>query len=108
MIKRLQRFFWFAVHNLVAHPLLITRADWADLFHDWTADRIDAPDAEDPKELSLNERWAKAYAQMAAVGLIVCVYYWLFNDIATSRHFGILTMLFLILSHIKQSDNDRS
>jgi len=32
--------FWFAIHNLIAHPLLVTRANWAFRFHDWTADRM--------------------------------------------------------------------
>ena len=30
--------FWFFIHNVIAHPLLITGARWADSFHDWTAD----------------------------------------------------------------------
>lgn len=34
------KLFWSIVHNLIAHPLLITRARWADRFHDWTADRM--------------------------------------------------------------------
>ena len=32
--------FWFIVHNLIAHPLLLTGAGWAGRFHDWTADRM--------------------------------------------------------------------
>lgn len=28
--------FWI-VHNLVAHPLLLTGTGWAQAFHDWTA-----------------------------------------------------------------------
>lgn len=34
------RKFWSIVHNLIAHPLLITGATWADKFHDWTADKM--------------------------------------------------------------------
>jgi hypothetical protein len=32
--------FWFVIHNVIAHPLLATRAPWADRFHDWTAERM--------------------------------------------------------------------
>lgn len=32
--------FWYFVHNVVAHPLLITGTDWADDFHDWTAEQM--------------------------------------------------------------------
>lgn len=32
--------FWYIVHNLIAHPLLLTGAGWAERFHDWTADRM--------------------------------------------------------------------
>lgn len=28
------------IHNLIAHPLLITRTKWADKFHDWTANKM--------------------------------------------------------------------
>lgn len=31
------RRFWWIVHNLIAHPLLLTDARWAYRFHDWTA-----------------------------------------------------------------------
>ena len=31
---------WFIIHNLVAHPLLITGSDWAETFHDFTAERM--------------------------------------------------------------------
>ena len=31
---------WWAIHNLVAHPLLVTGAKWATRFHDWTAERM--------------------------------------------------------------------
>lgn len=37
---RLKRRFWSIVHNLIAHPLLITGSKWADKFHDWTADKM--------------------------------------------------------------------
>lgn len=32
--------FWEIVHNLIAHPLLITGFKWADRFHDWTANKM--------------------------------------------------------------------
>jgi hypothetical protein len=35
-----RRAFWFAVYNILAHPLLATRAKWADRFHDWTGDQM--------------------------------------------------------------------
>ncbi len=31
---------WYLIHNLIAHPLLITGTKWAERFHDWTADKI--------------------------------------------------------------------
>lgn len=40
LLLRLRRSFWFDVHNLIAHPLLLTRARWADRFHDWSAARM--------------------------------------------------------------------
>lgn len=33
------RKFWRFIHNVVAHPLLETGTEWANRFHDWTADR---------------------------------------------------------------------
>jgi len=33
-------YIWFFVHNCVAHPILITRTDMAERFHDWTARRM--------------------------------------------------------------------
>lgn len=32
--------FWYIIHNMLAHPLLITGTKWADRFHDWTANKI--------------------------------------------------------------------
>jgi len=32
--------FWYLVHNLIAHPLLVTGWAWAERFHDWTAERM--------------------------------------------------------------------
>lgn len=32
--------FWWIVHNLIAHPLLVTGSSWAERFHDWTAERM--------------------------------------------------------------------
>ena len=32
--------FWYIVHNLIAHPLLVTGWAWAERFHDWTAERM--------------------------------------------------------------------
>lgn len=32
--------FWFAVHNLVAHPLLVLCPPIGTRLHDWTADRM--------------------------------------------------------------------
>jgi hypothetical protein len=45
MCKGLNRYdrmrpFWSFIHNLICHPLLITRTKWADNFHDWTARRM--------------------------------------------------------------------
>ena len=37
--------FWYIVHNLIAHPLLLTGAGWAERFHDWTAERMITPAA---------------------------------------------------------------
>jgi hypothetical protein len=34
------RQFWFAVHNLVAHPLLVLWPRAGERLHDWTADRM--------------------------------------------------------------------
>ena len=31
---------WWVIHNLVAHPLLVTGCPWATRFHDWTAERM--------------------------------------------------------------------
>ena len=31
--------FWQIVHNVVAHPLLVTGTEWAADFHDWTAEK---------------------------------------------------------------------
>ena len=35
--------FWWAVHNIVAHPLmsLSFNSKWADQFHDWTAEKAE-------------------------------------------------------------------
>lgn len=33
--------FWYIVHNVIAHPLLVTGCAWAERFHNWTAERID-------------------------------------------------------------------
>ena len=30
--------FWWVVHNLVAHPLLVTGWAWTERVHDWTAE----------------------------------------------------------------------
>lgn len=32
--------FWNILHNLIAHPLLITGAKFADTFHNWTAQKM--------------------------------------------------------------------
>lgn len=32
--------FWFIIHNLIAHPLLVTKTNWANRFHDWTAKKM--------------------------------------------------------------------
>lgn len=32
--------FWYIVHNMLAHPLLIFSWKWTDRFHDWTAERM--------------------------------------------------------------------
>lgn len=39
-MKNITRKFWFAVHNIIAHPLLCIGKKWADRFHDWTAEKI--------------------------------------------------------------------
>ena len=31
---------WNIIHNLIAHPLLITNTKWADNFHDFTANKM--------------------------------------------------------------------
>lgn len=32
---------WFFVHNAIAHPLLcLGRPQWAEAFHDWTAEKM--------------------------------------------------------------------
>jgi len=36
-----RRRMWSWVHNLVAHPLLVTRAAWATRLHDYTATRME-------------------------------------------------------------------
>ena len=41
--KRIAAAFWFAVHNAIAHPLLLTRCSLAWRFHDWTAERMTLP-----------------------------------------------------------------
>ena len=33
---------FFIIHNLIAHPLLLTGSKWADRFHDWTAEKIES------------------------------------------------------------------
>ena len=43
-MKKLKYKFWFAVHNLIAHPLLCTGKEWADRFHDWTAEKMEVDD----------------------------------------------------------------
>lgn len=42
MFLKLKVEFWWAVHNLVAHPLitLTFKSRLAYRFHEWTADRI--------------------------------------------------------------------
>lgn len=40
IVDKIKNKFWFIVHNLIAHPLLITGKKWADRFHDWTAEKI--------------------------------------------------------------------
>lgn len=42
-IQRLNGAFWFAVHNAIAHPLLLTCCAPAWRFHDWTAHRMSSP-----------------------------------------------------------------
>lgn len=32
--------FWEIIHNLIAHPLLVTRTRWAERFHDYTARKM--------------------------------------------------------------------
>jgi hypothetical protein len=32
--------FWYIVHNIIAHPLLIFNTKWAEKFHDWTANKM--------------------------------------------------------------------
>lgn len=32
--------FWYAVHNVVAHPLMVLPFEWTQQFHDWTAARM--------------------------------------------------------------------
>ena len=31
--------FWRIIHNAVAHPLLAFEGEWAERFHDWTAEK---------------------------------------------------------------------
>lgn len=38
--QRIAGAFWFAVHNAIAHPLLLTHCALAWRFHDWTARRM--------------------------------------------------------------------
>ena len=33
--------FWHFVHNVIAHPLLVTKTDWSVRFHDCTADKME-------------------------------------------------------------------
>lgn len=45
MCKGLDRYdkwrgFWIAIHNLIAHPLLITNTKWANKFHNWTGNKF--------------------------------------------------------------------
>lgn len=35
-----KEYFWYIVHNVVAHPLLILRVSWTETFHDWTAEKM--------------------------------------------------------------------
>lgn len=39
-IEKIKRKFWFIIHNVVAHPMLVTGKKWANRFHDWTAEKI--------------------------------------------------------------------
>ena len=32
--------FWYSVHNLIAHPLLVLWPPLGNRLHDWTADRM--------------------------------------------------------------------
>lgn len=32
--------FWYIVHNVIAHPLLVLGFKWTDRFHDWTFDKF--------------------------------------------------------------------
>lgn len=36
----MRKFFWRAVHNCIAHPLLMLPFSWVDRFHDWTAEKM--------------------------------------------------------------------
>lgn len=38
MSPKVRARFWFAVHNLIAHPLMVVLPErWGTAFHDWTA-----------------------------------------------------------------------
>ena len=40
MEPTLKQKFWKFVHNVIAHPLLELDCDFAERFHDWTADKM--------------------------------------------------------------------
>lgn len=38
-MTRIKLFFWNAVHNLIAHPLLVIAPPLGAMLHDWSADK---------------------------------------------------------------------
>ncbi len=39
-VTKAEKVFWYIVHNVICHPLLVLRAQWTNNFHDWTANRF--------------------------------------------------------------------
>lgn len=119
--------FWLIIHNLIAHPLLITGFVWADDFHDWTMKKVEhaerqfCTNCEGPLNGEKNfccKECAEAFNQMwtrragvdgkaqffTHMGFLMCAlagYNYLFNDLPSCRYYGLAAIGFLILTEIQ-------
>lgn len=45
---RSRSLFWWAVHNIIAHPMLAWGWEWTAFFHDYSATRMGSPQHKEP------------------------------------------------------------